>query len=231
MNIRRAMISDMPGINKLLNQVLMVHHNGRPDLFKSNVKKYTDEELAEIIENDKKPIFVAVDESDEVLGYAFCVYQQHINDNILTDVRTLYIDDLCVDENKRGLHIGKQLYEYVVDFNSLDDAELQRYVQDNIYNELVAQLDSDEYFVENVSAVYISQEYIDELTYNSKPNVYFGYTLEEIDAVYQGTRYVFTMSEEGDTIVVPFEEYDDTFEQVIKNVAIVTGVILICVTV
>ena len=122
-------------------------------------------------------------------------------------------------------------YEYVVDFNSLDDAELQRYVQDNIYNELVAQLDSDEYFVENVSAVYISQEYIDELTYNSKPNVYFGYTLEEIDAVYQGTRYVFTMNEEGDTIVVPFEKYDDTFEQVIKNVAIGTGVILICITV
>ncbi len=116
MNIRRAVLSDMPGINKLLNQVLMVHHNGRPDLFKANVKKYTDEELAEIIENDKKPIFVAVDESDEVLGYAFCVYQQHINDNILTDVKTLYIDDLCVDEDKRGLHIGKQLYEYVVDF-------------------------------------------------------------------------------------------------------------------
>jgi len=122
-------------------------------------------------------------------------------------------------------------YEYVVDFDSLDDVELQRYVQDNIYNELVAQLDCDKYFVENVSAVYISQEYIDELAYNSKPNVYFGYTLEEIDAVYQGTRYVFTLSEEGDTIVVPFEEYDDTFEQVIKNVAIGTGVILICVTV
>ena len=122
-------------------------------------------------------------------------------------------------------------HEYVVDFNSLDDVELQRYVQDNIYNELVEQLDSDAYFVENVSAIYISQEYIDELTYNSKPNVYFGYTLEEIDAVYQGTRYVFTMSEDGDTIVVPFQEYDDTFEQVIKNVAIGTGVILICVTV
>ncbi|MBE5933812.1 MAG: GNAT family N-acetyltransferase [Lachnospiraceae bacterium] len=121
MNIRRAVISDMPGINKLLNQVLMVHHNGRPDLFKANVKKYTDEELAEIIENDQKPIFVAVDDSDEVLGYAFCVYQQHINDNILTDVRTLYIDDLCVDEDKRGLHIGKQLYDYVVDFAKKND--------------------------------------------------------------------------------------------------------------
>lgn len=116
MNIRRAVISDMPGINKLLNQVLMVHHNGRPDLFKANVKKYTDEELAGIIENDQKPIFVAVDDSDEVLGYAFCVYQQHIDDNILTDVMTLYIDDLCVDEEKRGMHIGKQLYDYVVEF-------------------------------------------------------------------------------------------------------------------
>ena len=121
MNIRRAVISDMPGINKLLNQVLMVHHNGRPDLFKANVKKYTDEELAEIIENDQKPIFVAVDDSEEVLGYAFCVYQQHINDNILTDVKTLYIDDLCVDEDKRGLHIGKQLYDYVVDFARKND--------------------------------------------------------------------------------------------------------------
>lgn len=121
MNIRRAVISDMPGINKLLNQVLMVHHNGRPDLFKANVKKYTDEELAEIIEDDQKPIFVAVDDSDEVLGYAFCVYQQHNNDNILTDVRTLYIDDLCVDEDKRGLHIGKQLYDYVVDFAKKND--------------------------------------------------------------------------------------------------------------
>lgn len=121
MNIRRAVISDMPGINKLLNQVLMVHHNGRPDLFKANVKKYTDEELAEIIENDQKPIFVAVDDYNEVLGYAFCVYQQHINDNILTDVKTLYIDDLCVDEDKRGLHIGKQLYDYVVDFARKND--------------------------------------------------------------------------------------------------------------
>ncbi len=121
MNIRRAVLSDMPGINKLLNQVLMVHHNGRPDLFKANVKKYTDEELAEIILDNQKPIFVAVDDSDEVLGYAFCVYQQHINDNILTDVRTLYIDDLCVDEDKRGLHIGTQLYDYVVDFAKKND--------------------------------------------------------------------------------------------------------------
>ena len=67
MIIRRAKNGDLSGLNKLLQQVLMVHHNGRPDLFKPNVKKYTDEELVSIIEDDKKPIFVAVDEKDEVL--------------------------------------------------------------------------------------------------------------------------------------------------------------------
>lgn len=114
MYIRRAKETDMPGINNLLRQVLIVHHNGRPDLFKANAKKYTDEQLAELIKDDSKPIFVCVDDSEEVLGYAFCVWQQHVNNEILTDIKTLYIDDLCVDETRRGQHIGKSLYEYVV---------------------------------------------------------------------------------------------------------------------
>lgn len=114
MYIRRAKETDMPGINHLLRQVLMVHHNGRPDLFKANAKKYTDEQLAELIKDDTKPIFVCVDEGENVLGYAFCVWQQHINNEILTDIKTLYIDDLCVDETKRGQHIGKSLYEHVL---------------------------------------------------------------------------------------------------------------------
>ncbi len=116
MHIRRAIKTDITGINSLLHQVLMVHHNGRPDLFKPNAKKYTDEELTLIIDDDSRPIFVATDENNTVLGYAFCLFQQHKNNNILTDIKTLYIDDLCVDEKKRGMHIGKQLYEYVVDF-------------------------------------------------------------------------------------------------------------------
>ena len=116
MIIERAQIKDMEGINKLLKQVLMVHHNGRPDLFKADVKKYTDEELAAIIQDDSRPIFVARDEMGTVMGYAFCVYQQYVNNNILTDVKTLYIDDLCVDETLRGQHVGKQLYDYVLAF-------------------------------------------------------------------------------------------------------------------
>ena len=115
MIIRRAKAEDLEGINNLLCQVLMVHHEGRPDLFKANAKKYTDDELLEIIKSDDKPIFVA-DEEGKILGYAFCVYVEYKGHNIMTDVKTLYIDDLCVDENVRGKHIGKSIYEYVLNF-------------------------------------------------------------------------------------------------------------------
>lgn len=116
LTIRRATVSDMDGINELLHQVLTVHHNGRPDLFKSGAKKYTDAELTAIIHDDTRPIFVAVDKEDRIAGYAFCIFIQHLNDNILTDVKTLYIDDLCVDEALRGQHVGKTIYDYVVTF-------------------------------------------------------------------------------------------------------------------
>ena len=114
--IRRAVEKDIPGLDKLLYQVLEVHHSGRPDIFKADTKKYTDEQLKEILKDDSKPIFVAVDENNNVLGYAFCILQQHLNDNVLTDIKTLYIDDLCVDENTRGKHIGHSLYEFVLDY-------------------------------------------------------------------------------------------------------------------
>ncbi len=113
--IRRAVEKDIPYIDKLLFQVHKVHHDVRPDLFKDGTKKYTDEELIKIIHNDLTPVFV-YEENDIVLGYAFCIHQQHINDNNLTDVKVLYIDDLCVDEKARGKHIGTKLYEYVLDY-------------------------------------------------------------------------------------------------------------------
>ena len=116
MIIRRADEKDIAGVNELLYQVLSIHHNGRPDIFKANSKKYTDEELRKLFKNDEKPIFVCVDENDEVLGYAFCVFIKHECDNVLTDIKSLYIDDLCVSEKRRGQHIGKKLYEYVVEF-------------------------------------------------------------------------------------------------------------------
>ena len=116
MNIRRANKQDINGINRLLFQVLDVHHKGRPDLFKEKAKKYTDRELEMILADDSRPVFVAVDEKDQVVGYAFTIFQQHIGNNILTDVKTLYVDDLCVDQHLRGQHLGRQLYEYVKDY-------------------------------------------------------------------------------------------------------------------
>lgn len=116
MKIRRAQEQDIPRIGDLLSQVLEVHHQGRPDLFKGGVKKYTDEQLGAILRDESRPIFVALDQDDVVQGYAFCVFVKHQGDNILTDITTLYIDDLCVDETMRGCKIGKSLYEYVLDF-------------------------------------------------------------------------------------------------------------------
>ncbi len=115
MNIRRAEEKDMPRIIELLNQVLTVHHQGRPDLFKGGCRKYTDGELRTLIADDSRPIFVA-EEDGFVEGYAFCVLTQHLNDNILTDIKTLYIDDLCVDEKVRGRHVGTALYRYVLGY-------------------------------------------------------------------------------------------------------------------
>ena len=116
LNIRRAEEKDLGSVLDLLSQVLEVHAVIRPDLFISGTRKYTEAELKEIFRDDRRPVFVLTNEDDKVLGYAFCVYQEHFGDNILTDIRTLYIDDLCVDEDCRGQHIGKQLYEYVLDY-------------------------------------------------------------------------------------------------------------------
>ena len=105
MTIRRAEPRDIPQIDVLLHQVLDVHHAGRPDLFKPHATKYTDDPAREDAEG-----------ADRLLGYAFCQFQRHVDDNILTDILTLYIDDLCVDEAQRGRHVGNALYRHVLGF-------------------------------------------------------------------------------------------------------------------
>ncbi len=112
--IRRAETRDISRILELLSQVLEVHAAGRPDLFKSGTTKYDARELAEIIADDERPIFVG-ESGGVVQGYAFCVFQRHEERNT-PNFTTLYIDDLCVDEKSRGLHVGRSLYEYVLKF-------------------------------------------------------------------------------------------------------------------
>lgn len=116
MKVRLADKNDIGSIMGLLYQVLEVHAKGRPDLFKANTAKYTEEELYYIITNPLTPVFAAVDEKETVVGHCFCKLIRHSKDNVLTDIKTLYIDDLCIDRNYRGRHIGKALYNYVLNF-------------------------------------------------------------------------------------------------------------------
>ena len=110
--IRKAEERDIPRILSLLLQVNMVHHNIRPDLFKGPAVKYDREELCKILKSDDRLVFV-FDEGKGAEGYIFCEIQQHKDSRLMTDIRTLYIDDLCVDETSRGKRIGHRLYEYV----------------------------------------------------------------------------------------------------------------------
>ena len=114
MNIRRAKEADIPALNRLLEQILNVHHAGRPDIFRPHTKKYTDRELSELLSDEKTPIFVA--EEGEVLGYAFCVLQEWKDHPLFQDRRSLYIDDLCVEEACRGRGVGKKLLRFVTDY-------------------------------------------------------------------------------------------------------------------
>lgn len=111
--IREAQDSDLEGVNQLLHQVLEVHAKERPDIFKSGTKKYTDEELLKIFKDSQLPVFVAIDQQ-KLVGYCFCVYQITEETENTHAMKTLYIDDLCVDENCRGQHVGTRLYHHVI---------------------------------------------------------------------------------------------------------------------
>lgn len=114
--IRRAEARDLQRVNDLLHQVLTVHADGRPDIFIPGTKKYTDEELLRLFGDDSRPVFVYTDEQDTVQGYAFCIHEEVRGVTNMHDMKTLYIDDLCVDEAVRGRHIATRLYEYVEDY-------------------------------------------------------------------------------------------------------------------
>lgn len=112
--VRRAVEKDIPKLLDLLTQVDMVHHRGRPDIFKGPATKYNASQLQTLLRDDTTPVFVCVNQDDVPLGHAFCVHKQVLGDSVLTDIRTLYIDDICVDSTVRGQHVGKTLYDAVI---------------------------------------------------------------------------------------------------------------------
>lgn len=116
MNIRRAQEKDIDKLNELLNEVLEIHARIRPDVFISGTTKYTNEELKKMIQDDQAPIFVAANDQDQVIGYAFTVIKQQPFSNNMVPFTSLFIDDLCVEEGHRGEHIGTKLFDYVKDY-------------------------------------------------------------------------------------------------------------------
>ena len=118
------------------------------------------------------------------------------------------------------------------DFGRMNNPEVLSYISETLYDSLITDLDSDEYYVQNVEAIYLSDEYLETVAYNSRENVYFGYKLTELDEQFAGQKYIFTVNEKHETVAIPIEHYeDDTLNTIIKNVASGTGVILVCVTV
>ncbi|MDO5797713.1 MAG: GNAT family N-acetyltransferase [Eubacteriales bacterium] len=113
MIIRKAEEKDIPRIMELLEQVLQIHADIRPDIFIPGTTKYTVAELTELLKNEEKPIYVAVNEADVCVGYAFCQLQEQPFSNNMVPFKSLFIDDLCVDQQVRGQHIGERLFEFI----------------------------------------------------------------------------------------------------------------------
>ena len=109
--IRKATEQDIPRLMELLHQVNRVHHDLRPDLFKPDTTKYDEAQLRQLLADELTPVFVY--DQMSVLGYVFVRIEQTHGDRLLQDRRTLYIDDLCVDIQARGRHIGRQLFDHV----------------------------------------------------------------------------------------------------------------------
>ena len=116
MNIRKAQDGDFDKIMELLFDIAALHGRGRPDIFAAaEGSKYTKEQLAEIAADPNRPIFVAVDGGGTVAGYAFCMAKTYSNP-VMVGHKAFYIDDFCVDETRRGQHIGTELFEYIKNY-------------------------------------------------------------------------------------------------------------------
>ena len=161
-----------------------------------------------------------------------CGSEQNISSNYNgeeEETDSQYLSNDANNDGNEGISIS---IEPDIEFSGLSDPNLLDYVEDSVYLELVSSLNSDEFFVENVEAIYYPKEYIDELEFNSKENIYFGYTASQLDAAFGGEKYVFTLSENGETVPVLLESFEpEDYGKIIEDVIVGSGVILICVTV
>lgn len=155
----------------------------------------------------------------------FLVFTLVISGCSLNPTNNMHIEDKIQSDESNNLAFLQEKGD------RLDNPDLLPYIENSVYQDLVQRFDSDRFFVENVQAKYISKEYLDELSFNSQSNSYFGFNLKDLDKEFQDVKYIFTTDDNGKTTVKEFKKFDSQFDTVIKNVAIGTGVILVCVTV
>ena len=142
------------------------------------------------------------------------------------------VPDIAAETETATADTSSEPEKEIPSFTGLSDPELLTYLEDDIYSTLESQFSSDDYIIENISTSYLSKEHLSELEYNSKENIFFGYTLSDLEAEFNGTRYIFTLGEDGSTVVTELETLeDDTYSRILKNVAIGEGVIFITATV
>lgn len=114
--VRKAESKDGKKVLELLISIAKLHHDGRPDIFRAGISKYGQSDFEVMLQDENRPVFVAVDESETVLGYVFCQLITYANHPVFVDYKSLYIDDFCVDSSIRGGGIGKKLFAFVKEF-------------------------------------------------------------------------------------------------------------------
>ena len=123
MSIRLAQPKDIPDLLRLLEQILSVHHQARPDIFKGSGGKYSEKELEKLMEQEQTPIFVYENEDGQILGHLFVTIKEESDNPVLHPIKTLFIEDLCVDQAARGQKIGDQLYQFAVSYAKEPNSE------------------------------------------------------------------------------------------------------------
>ena len=108
--IRQAVPEDCTRIRPLQEQITNLHKMGRPDLFRSEARFFTQEAFNQRLQDKNHKVWIA--EADgEVVGYAFAWVIFYRDHSTYMDHETFYIDDICVLESHRRQGIGRKLFE------------------------------------------------------------------------------------------------------------------------
>ncbi len=133
----------------------------------------------------------------------------------------------CASSKKTEQEVQESDTQKEVVYTGLDDSALAEDLKTEVYDELINKFKDKDYYIGDIEVKYISDEYLEELSYNSNESIYFGYSLSELDKQFGDTKYIFDIDENGKTVVKELKECKEEYNKTLKNLAIGSGVILI----